>query len=443
MARTVTKRRTAAKGRAASKGRTIAKARKPVKTRSLPITVTETPVPLIEETLLLREGRFKREVFFRQATILIPIPLLAFVGLQTLGTGLVTICALLQSYRLAYLDGQLAALRNAIWTQRILLGAFLVGVLILEWWAWDEDDGFDARHLLLAIVSLAVTSIIAFAFTVTAIEHTANKNVKTLPRVKVSSAYLHAKRGDIAASIRKLSKLQVFDKDNDGLSARWSDGRLDEVQNWLTSAEGLNTASWNEGLAIFNDAVGHVDIARGKILFVLGECEAVLLPFNFDYATIDASRSRVTEGDMPAVAAPKKTIAQRINTGDVLARAYSQVLLGKAPWQAAAAVTATMVVVHYINRSKMRRKLREMQWELFRNAATIKKDFGLMQNLLKTRVIPQYDGAVAVIDILEKELSDFQDEGVAPDNPSARERAFRLACALIDAKRYLEMEGGN
>jgi hypothetical protein len=436
--------RTAIKSRTATKGRTAAKARKTVKTRSLPITVTETPIPLIEETLLLREGRFKREVFFRQAIILVPIPLLAFVGFQTLGTGLVAICALLQSYRLAFLDGQPTAIRKAIWTQRIMLGAFLAGVLIFEWSLRDEDDEFVTwQQIFLVIVSLVAASTIAFAFTGTAIIKFANRTVRTLPRVKVSIAYIHGAREDISKGLHRLSRLKVFDKSNAKLLALWGDGRLDEVQRWLTVEGRLTTESWHEGLAIFNKAIGYIDTARGKLLFILKECETALTPFNFDYATIDASSSRVTEGYMPAVAAPKRTFAQRVNTGDVLARAYSQVLLGKASWQAAAAVTATMVVVHFINRSKMRRQLREMQWKLFRTATTIKEDFRLMRNLLTTRVIPQYDGLVLVIDRLDKEFSDFQEQGVAPDQPGARDRAFRLACALIDAKRYLEMEGGN
>jgi hypothetical protein len=119
-------------------------------------------------------------------------------------------------------------------------------------------------------------------------------------------------------------------------------------------------------------------------------------------------------------------------------------LLGNASWQAALAVTATVAVMHFINRSKMLRQLKEAQSKLSSNTNTVKHDLRLMQNLIRTRIKPQYEGLIEVIDRLETGLAGLQStSNEAPAPEDARERAFWLACALVEGRRYLEMEGGS
>jgi hypothetical protein len=141
------------------------------------------------------------------------------------------------------------------------------------------------------------------------------------------------------------------------------------------------------------------------------------------------------------IVALRHDLSQHLNHGAVAGRLGAEAMRGNVPWYVAAAALAGAIVMDEINKSKKLRQLKGMEGQLLATAEVVKSDFVFICRLLLTRVIPQYNALLDIISRLNSGLPALQ--SLAPNSIAAQERAFDLACAVVEGKRYLRMMGGD
>jgi hypothetical protein len=216
---------------------------------------------------------------------------------------------------------------------------------------------------------------------------------------------------------------------------------VERVETLLKEGDQLTRSNWDKGIQQFNQCIGDVDAARTALRGLLAECEEILARFNIDYATIVVPTGTV-QGFMPLPPARQKFITEKLNYAQGMGSGVAKVATGQAPWQVAAVVLVGMGIWELANRSKILRQLKEIEGKILENAAAARGDLDMFCQLIETRLIPQIGGLVEVVEKLETTKSDL---GANPDkdSPEAREKALRLAFALLEGKRLLQMAGGN
>ena len=269
------------------------------------------------------------------------------------------------------------------------------------------------------------------------------RETAVVTRAIVSTETLRAKRASVDTGLAKLATLTVFSANDPTLDEAWEKKNIERIETILKRGDELTRSNWQQGIAVFNSAAADVDIARGKLRYLVTESEAALAPYNIDYASIDVSKSKVLEGYAP-IADRKKFLTEKANYHQAVALNAWRVTTGQMPWQIAAVAVAGIAVWHFINRSKALRLLKEMQGKIIVNAEAATGDFALIRSMLTTRVIPQFEGLLEITSHLESELTDLRSVGTDPAQvQDARDRAFRLARSLVEGKRFLEMMAGD
>ncbi|MEJ0027695.1 MAG: hypothetical protein WDN01_16850 [Rhizomicrobium sp.] len=259
-------------------------------------------------------------------------------------------------------------------------------------------------------------------------------NLMSLERLRT----LRERLGD---SLSAFSRLEVFRADDAELAAAWARKNTARIEELLRKGDALTRSNWKAGIRLYNDAAKAVDLARGKMAYLLTKAEGALAPFAIDYASIAVGESKLLRGSAPSMKRQRR-VAERLNycrgAGITLARGLN----GQISGPAALAVSAGLLIHHAINQSKILRQLKEVEGKLKANATAAKGDFRMFQAVLKTRILPQFDGLLAIAAKLESELAALgRTNDIAA--PEQKDRAFRLACALLEGKQLLELTAGD
>ncbi len=360
------------------------------------------------------------------------------------GYGLVTMLfgAAMQARRISRLTGDPQALRDTRKHQAEIFGVAVVGTLICCW-----AEGLLLGDILGSYGSNAVALLVGTIFLL--LLDTAPKmaqprgGAKKVARAIVALDHLRQRRDAIAESLGELATLPVFNADTAALRDAWECRNIDKIESALKQGGALTRASWQRGIALFNNAIADVDLARGKLRYLLSESEQALVPFGIDYASLNVQPSRALEGYAP-IPARKKFTTEKLDYGQGIGSALANVAMGRTPWQAAAVAGASLLILNLVNRSKILRQLKDMEGTLGADAAAAKGDFAQFSTILTMRVLPQIDALLEIAGHLKVELEDLQQADITnSQTPEARAKAFRLACSLREGKMFLEMSAGD
>ncbi len=233
----------------------------------------------------------------------------------------------------------------------------------------------------------------------------------------------------------------VFTGEEEEVVRAWQGRHVERIEKLLRENDQLTRGNWDKGIQEFNSCLGDIDAARTALRDLLAECEEVLARFKIDYEKIVVP-SQTVQGFMPLPPARKKFITEKLNYAQGMGSGVAKVATGQAPWQVAAVVLVGMGIWELANRSKILRQLKEIEGKILENAGAARGDLDMFYRLIETRVIPQMQGLIEVVEKLETAKSDL---GMNPDkdSPEAREKALRLAFAVLEGKRLLQMAGGN
>ena len=238
-----------------------------------------------------------------------------------------------------------------------------------------------------------------------------------------------------------IAQLTVFTGEEADLVKAWRGRHVERIERLLKEGDRLTRSNWDDGIRQFNQCIGDVDAGRTALRYLLAECEEVLARFQIEYAAI-AVPSGTVQGFMPLPPARQTFITEKLNYAQGVGSGLAKVATGQAPWQVAAFVLVGMGIWELANRGRILRQLKGIEGKILENAAAARGDLDMFCQLIETRLIPQIGGIVQVVEKLETAKSDL---GANPDtdNPEARERALRLAFALLEGKRFLQTAGGN
>jgi hypothetical protein len=361
------------------------------------------------------------------------------------GTGVMCLGAAACSLRLSRVHGEPQAVQAVLSEYKAVFTVMLIIILAAQG-AAAALKGVPLLGSAATPIYVIVTLVLGGAMLLhpdrDALTATAKK-AAVVPRAIVSTETLRVKRAAMDAGLTKLATLTVFSANDPTLDEAWEKKNIERIESILKRGDELTRSNWQQGISVFNSAAVDVDIARGKLRYLVTESESALAPYNIDYASIDVSKSKALEGYAP-IADRKKFLTEKANYHQAVAMNTWRVTTGQMPWQIAAVAVAGIAIWHFINRSKALRLLKEMQGKIIVNAEAATGDFALIRTMLTTRVIPQFDGLLEITSHLESELMDLRSVGTDPAQvPGARDRAFRLARSLVEGKRFLEMMAGD
>jgi len=411
---------------------------------SFPTDQSVHAVNLLEDKPALVVGEIDSGRLFQLLLLFTGPSLFFLIVFPGLGTAAMCVGSALASFRLSRFRGEPQAVGEFLSRQKSTVAIGLAAILVMQWIATaTSGNGFVGN--LFYVVYIFIASAFTIGMSVVspgkATPATTNKKA-VVPRAVVSTETLRAKRAMMDAGLAKLATLTVFSANDPALDQAWEKRNIDSIEAILKKGDGLTRSNWQQGIAVFNSAAADVDIARGKLRYLVTESETALAPYNIDYASIDVSKSQVLEGYAP-IATRHKFLTEKADYTTGTGLGIARVVNGQTPWQVAAVVGVSIAIWHFVNRSKALRLLKEMQGKLVVNAEAATGDFGLIRDLLTTRVIPQFDGLLEVTSHLESELSDVRSVTDPAQTPGARDRAFRLARSLVEGKRFLEMMAGD
>jgi len=403
-------------------------------------------ITLLEDEPDITRGAVNPTRLFKLLAAFLGISVLIFTLLPGLGTLAMCVAGTVGSIQLSKLQGkqellqkvlieqssQLASLMGTVFVFQLLHSAF-DGVFLLGSFA-----GF--MFLIMALYSIyAAWAIVGDPMQTSILPH----QPQLVQRAIVPIEILRRKRAEMDVALENLTTCEVYDFDDEALEKAWSDRNLDMLDEIFRSADKKTNAAWQEGIAQFNSMIGLVDLARGRLRQLVQESEAMLTSFDVDLATLDLSRSKTLEG-YSFTAERQKYITENAYYEHSYGMAVSRVTTGQLPWQVAAIFIVGTTIWRFVNQSKALRQLKEIEGKLKANAAAAKSDFDQFRALLTTRIIPQYDALVEVIGHLETGLSELS--SMPPNenqDPATKESAFRLASAVGEGRRLLQMAGGN
>lgn len=265
---------------------------------------------------------------------------------------------------------------------------------------------------------------------------------KTLPRVIVSTDTLREMNRTMLAEPELLAALPVFEQSAGDLRDAWAINNIAKIEAALKAGDALTRESSQKAAESFNRVVSYVDVARGALRYFVERSQTALAPFNIDYASITPDKSKTLASFAP-VAKVKRRLYEHLDFTLFGGKMAMEALSKGAPWYVAVAVAGTGLILNEINKSKMLRKLKELEGKLVVAAGAARDSFENTRTLLLTRVIPQYEALLDVIARLESGLAALQPDDQVATDTEARERAFWLACALVEGKHYLQMMGGD
>jgi hypothetical protein len=318
----------------------------------------------------------------------------------------------------------------------VIFLAQLIAEFTSDWWFISFFTRWIYRIGSVAIVFLALSE------TPENIASGARRRTDELPRIELPEGRLAEKYHDMKASLEELNSLKAFDIDIPDLADAFAARDTVKIESLLNGGVSQNRTSWDRGLAIFNRASSNVDLARGNLRHALRQSEDAIAQYEIDLSTIDIQKSRELGGWIAEASLAPQTLGQKLSYQQATSQALTKVVTGQAPWQMGAAVVAVQIIMHYVNQSKLMRQLKDFEGDVGRQSVAARADLDQMAILIQTRLMPQFDRIATVIAALQTGIGILRaaERRGAPDQ---RATAFRLACAIVEARQLLATTAGD
>ncbi len=254
--------------------------------------------------------------------------------------------------------------------------------------------------------------------------------------------HLRERRRRLGLLPGEIKALRFFNSNDPDLKGAWQRKDLTRIEELLVAGDQLNRTSWARAGESFNEAVATVDLGRDLLARALKRVEPLLARHGIDYRGHKIAPSNLLAGDAKIISL-KAHWTQKINYigggGQIAGRAAAS-----GNWQVALVAGIASVVMTAINESKYLRQFAEMEGEIKTMAAAMAADVGPLTIMIETRLVPQVDWMIRLIDQIEAEGGALTaaSGGSVPEE-AARERALRLSFAVAEAKMLLETTAGN
>lgn len=268
-----------------------------------------------------------------------------------------------------------------------------------------------------------------------------------LPAAKtpVSLPALRQDRETIAVGLKEIGKLRFFDPNTPEASNAWDAKDLDRIEILLKAGDELNRTSWQSAFDTLNQATKLVDRGRCTLIETIESAKSSLKPFGVAVNTAATQRSKVSHGYAPEIDL-RRNFASRLNIAGGVGQGVGRIASGNVPWQVALPVLAFAFIAKEIGRSKMLRQFKETEGVLSTQATAMRGDVELMQNLFRTRFIPQFDVILRSIEVIRSAHEKLISNGnAAPAGAivGATEEAVRLSITVAEAQHALQTMAGD
>ncbi len=392
----------------------------------------------------LRPGRC---LVFAAISLLATIPLwldaagFAFGYYGAIAMGIAAVATAIRHGRLETVDGAWwRVIRPGLTAYLLAVG----GLLVAQWLAHVLDRvwalGFLTRWGYIIYATIAAGSLLAQKPSQMA--EAMGQEIPALPRILLPIDQLRARRARLQTGQNRLLAPLVFDADDAALAVAWSQRNTAEIERRLHAGDALNRNTWQEAIDLFNAARDDIDVARGRLRQLVREAETALTDYIIDEAALTIDRSLAMEGQMVRAELPAGGFLQKLDYGRGVGMAAARLVTGNGPWQLSAAALVFSGVMLAINHQQRLRQLKELEGQIKAQAQAARSDARLIGDMLFQRMLPQFDGLLAVIARLETDLQALRlAETAHTDEPKAR--AFQLACTFHQAQYLLEMKAGN
>lgn len=301
---------------------------------------------------------------------------------------------------------------------------------------------YDLIHLPLAISPflLLLNSTLGHRVLVTHQAYTPQKRRRSLSGAKaIPVDDLKEMLPGVTAGPLQIATLRVFDMTAPDLKQAWDTKNVVAIEALLKKGDALTRTSWDTATGIFNEVGDRIDKARGNLSRLIRKSEKEIKRFRIDYSAIRLERSGILELTVQPLVT-KKSLPTRYkpNLGGVI----SQTSQGNLPWQVTIPLTIAAVVIgSAIADQRALRKLKELEGQLSQQAVIASGDIAIFRTVLETRMVPQFSALVNISEEIEDNVHLLQ--RVVPASSLAKETAFRLASALLEAKHVLKMMAGD
>lgn len=254
---------------------------------------------------------------------------------------------------------------------------------------------------------------------------------------------LEAARARMKADVDGLSDLKTFDASQPELVMAWQKSSTPHIERYLKEGDDQTRAAWEQAIGVFNTAKDDVDLARGGLRQGLNIAEKALAPYAIDIDALVIEQSATLDGRMAFARVAPKTFTQRLQFDRGMTNVATKVATGNLPWQAAIGFAVFSGVMMWVNHSKLMRQLKELEGKLVEQAAAIRGDIGLIENELRLRLIPQFDGLTDLFERLDDRRAELVTAETTKGVGGAKAEAMHLAFAVREARYLLEMKAGN
>jgi hypothetical protein len=256
----------------------------------------------------------------------------------------------------------------------------------------------------------------------------------------VAVELLVRRREELVQAVTALKRLSFFDAASDAMKRAWERRDIAALEALLTQGDALNRQSWRSAGETYNACAALVDLVRTRLAQGMKEAEPIMRQRGIDPGTLKAEISARLAGDAKIIAIEKPRRLQP-QYGRGLGQAWGKAATGNMPWQAALAMTAAATVLVFIQHSKRMRQLKETEGQIVAMAAEMRGDASRFRALIETRLLPQYDWALSVLD----QLARYTGNGAAVKSPNQPmdESALRFGFAVAEGKMVVERKAGN
>ncbi|MDH4745877.1 hypothetical protein OMP43_17770 [Sphingomonas sp. CBMAI 2297] len=256
-------------------------------------------------------------------------------------------------------------------------------------------------------------------------------------------AILRLKRAELADAMAALPQLHFFDRAGATLTEAWQRGRPEEIEPMLVEADQLNRANWAQAGDRFNAAIRTVDQGRTALAAALADAETILRRYRIDPGALAAPASASIEG-IARVVSFERHWTQKLDYGAGVTQAATRAMTGQLPWQAVLVTAAGAFIMDQVNRSRRLRQLKDAEGQVARMATAMRGDAEQFSTLIGTRLLPQFDWIIRVLDQLGNLTSDLdQHETVAGPGTAPPEIALRLGLAVAEGRQLIDRKAGN
>lgn len=385
----------------------------------------------------LRVGRIDG-ARFRQQLLRLCLPGLVLVAISRgnprvfIPSVLIGFCSIFLAFRLSRIHGDEKSVAHVVRGSTILF-VLCSAVILLMGQTSDVD----------AILTVFLLYLVGFTCVLTA-RRMAGPVARAAPP-PISITELRSMQQEIVRSGASLESLLVFDESQSALQQAWKAGDPSRVAPLLEEGNRQTQNSWRRAVAVHNRAVDCTDRARERLNHLLVQVQQRISVFNLDLDAIELERSKRGYVSF-AQAIPLRLTERRIALRN---RSFSQgasqaaLRIGRAGHPLAGLLAAGAVLAaQYAYSSKILRELKDVEGQLIVDAEAARGDFAMVRSVLTTRIIPNFQRMLELITQLEAGLGELRGH-VNIDEPAVREKAMRLAFAMIEGRRLVATMAGD